>query len=546
MPRRSLWLPLGALFACLVILAGCKKKRVDTDSDDAPPAPAPGAVPAAVSTDAFVFAHVDVKSIRTGALFGEIKQTAEKAGEWDKFEDETLQNAGIKPTSIDAVTAFVFDVPNRGPSKSLVIVTANQAFNKAPMLREAANKMPDARGFYEVQKGELLHFPDDKTLVYVHADLAQKYLDGYAKNRSGWPLSADTTRAAAGHTAFVVVNMDKLPADARRAPDAKQLGALLTAKKVVVTADLKGKELSATVRGTFPDAATAGTAKDMVTGYVGIASAFIAQAAGGKGTPETAAFLPAITEGQRALKAAKVEVSGPDVVVTASYKADFDVGRIVADLVKQGRENGPKALAQNHLKQIGLALHSYHDANQRLLVHGTGANGTAIRNLTEKPLLSWRVAILPYIEQDNLYKQFKQNEPWDGPNNKKLIDKMPQIFAPVGKNPVRNGYTHLQMVVGPNAMQPMGALLNITDGTSNTLAVVEAAEPVIWTKPDDVMLLAKLAPGELKKKFGGLFPGGFYAVMWDGTVRFVKDTVSERTLGLALNPADGQPLGADW
>ncbi len=544
MPRRSLWLSLGVLFACLVILAGCKKKRVDTSSDDSDSPP--GAVPVAVSSDAFVFAHVDVKSIRNSALFSEIKQTVEKAGEWDKFEDNTLQNAGIKPTNIDTVTAFVFDVPDRGPSKAVVIVTANKAFNKTPILREAANKTPDSRGFYEIQKDELLHFPDDKTLVYVHADLAQKYLDGYAKNRSGWPLSADTTRAAAGHTALVTVNMDKLPAEARSAPDAQKFGDLLKVKKVVVTADLKGKELSATVRGTFPDTATAGSAKDLVTGYVGIASTMIAQAAGGKAAPETALFQPAITEAQRALKAAKIEVAGSDVVVTASYKADFDVGRIVADFVKQGRENAPKLTIQNNLKQIVLGLHSYNDAYNHLLVSGVGANGTPLRNPTDKPLLSWRVAVLPYIEQDTLYKQFKMNEPWDGPNNKKLIDKMPKVFAPA-TGPGKPGYTHLQMVVGPNAMRPaIGTLISIADGTANTIAVAEAAEPVIWTKPDDIMLPAKLAQGELKKKFGGQFPGGFHVAMWDGTVRFVKDTVSERTLALAVNPADGQRLGPDW
>src|SRR5439155_11226502 len=94
----------------------------------------------------------------------------------------------------------------------------------------------------------------------------------------------------------------------------------------------------------------------------------------------------------------------------------------------------------------------------------------------------------------------------------------------------------------PGMRYPAG----IPDGTSNTIAVVEVAEPVIWTKPADVDLPAKLNPGDLKKKFGGQFPGGFNVAMWDGSVRFVPDTVSERTLANALNPRDGQVLGADW
>ena len=76
--------------------------------------------------------------------------------------------------------------------------------------------------------------------------------------------------------------------------------------------------------------------------------------------------------------------------------------------------------------------------------------------------------------------------------------------------------------------------------------MIEAAEPVIWTKPDDVMLPGKELPKDLKKKFGGLFPGGFMVAMWDGSVRFISDSISDQTLGNALNPKDGMTLGKDW
>jgi prepilin-type processing-associated H-X9-DG protein len=76
--------------------------------------------------------------------------------------------------------------------------------------------------------------------------------------------------------------------------------------------------------------------------------------------------------------------------------------------------------------------------------------------------------------------------------------------------------------------------------------VVEATEPVIWTKPDDVMLPGKELPKDFRKRFGGLYPGGFNVVMWDGSVRFVADSVSDRTLGLMVDPRDGQPVPSDW
>jgi hypothetical protein len=75
---------------------------------------------------------------------------------------------------------------------------------------------------------------------------------------------------------------------------------------------------------------------------------------------------------------------------------------------------------------------------------------------------------------------------------------------------------------------------------------VEAAEPVIWTKPDDVMFPDKELPKDFRKKFGGQFPGGFTIALWDGSAGFVLDTMSDETLRLALDPADGQVLGSDW
>src|SRR6266511_4847245 len=81
-----------------------------------------------------------------------------------------------------------------------------------------------------------------------------------------------------------------------------------------------------------------------------------------------------------------------------------------------------RAATNNNLTMIGLGLHSYHDAN------GSLPGGFADK--TGKPGLSWRVAILPFIEQDSLFKQFKLDEPWDSEANKKLITVMPKIYPP--------------------------------------------------------------------------------------------------------------------
>ena len=202
----------------------------------------------------------------------------------------------------------------------------------------------------------------------------------------------------------------------------------------------------------------------------------------------------------------------------------------------------------NYLKQIGLALHNYASAyNGPLPVHAVGAKGMPLKNAKDKPLLSWRVALLPYLEHDNLYRQFKLDEPWDSRAQQEAhradAEDLRATQAGQGRATPTSRWS-----IGPNALSPFDMRMpaSFQDGTSQTVAVIEAAQPVIWTKPDDVMLTGKDLPKDLKKKFGGLHPGGFNVLMWDGSVRFVKDSVSETTLSRALNPRDGMVLGSDW
>src|SRR5262249_14951896 len=82
--------------------------------------------------------------------------------------------------------------------------------------------------------------------------------------------------------------------------------------------------------------------------------------------------------------------------------------------------------SQKNLKQIGMAIHSFHDTYKQL------PPAAICDKKTGRPLLSWRVLLLPYLEQEPLFMQFKTDEPWDGPTNKKLLEKMPPVYAPVG------------------------------------------------------------------------------------------------------------------
>jgi uncharacterized protein (TIGR03067 family) len=178
-----------------------------------------------------------------------------------------------------------------------------------------------------------------------------------------------------------------------------------------------------------------------------------------------------------------------------------------------------------HMKLIGLAMHSYHDANKAFPTQAIYSKDG------KKPLLSWRVAILPYIEEVQLYQQFKLDEPWDSDNNKKLIAKMPKWYATPGVKD-KPGMTHYQVITGPGA--PFNdskkiSLRDIVNDTTNTILAVEAKDPVIWTKPADLVL-----PKEKNKlpALGGVRKDGFFVVLFDGSIDFIR----------AANPAKLRPM----
>lgn len=187
----------------------------------------------------------------------------------------------------------------------------------------------------------------------------------------------------------------------------------------------------------------------------------------------------------------------------------------------------------NNLKQIAIAMHTYH-------VDKNALPAAAVYDANGKPLLSWRVMILPYIEQQALYQQFKLNEPWDSAHNKKLLDVMPKLYAPVGVKTDKPHMTFYQVFVGAGTAfegKEGSRLQDIRDGTSNTILAVEAGEPVIWTKPDDLTYQAdKPLP-----KLGGLFKEGFNAMYGDGSVRFIKRQFDEKRMRLAIIRNDGVP-----
>ena len=188
--------------------------------------------------------------------------------------------------------------------------------------------------------------------------------------------------------------------------------------------------------------------------------------------------------------------------------------------------------SQNNLKQMGLAFHIHHDAIGYL------PNNTYTKD--GKGLLSWRVFILPYIEQDQLYKQFKLDEAWDSDTNKPLIAKMPKLYAPIrvkGKEgeTFYRGFAGKGALFGPDNGKGL-KISSIADGTSNTGMIFEAGAATIWTKPDDLVFDAK----KPLAKLGGMFEGLSNVAMCDGSVRRLRKDADEKELRKLIGYNDGE------
>lgn len=229
-------------------------------------------------------------------------------------------------------------------------------------------------------------------------------------------------------------------------------------------------------------------------------------------------------------------------------------------------EAASRARCANNLRSLGLTFQAYREGRGHLPV-------VAITDPQGKPLLSWRVTILPWIKVydrergeiadygfDRLYKMFRLDEPWDSPHNIALLEHMPTIYlCPSEGRSAREGLTNYRVVAGPSTIfeglegvesskvdegfitrdgQP-SAFGTASDGLGDTLMLFESSQAIPWTKPDDLTFGPNLPAPPL----GSKHPGEFLIVLADGSVRGIKAaTPPERIRALITrNGADAPP-----
>lgn len=181
-------------------------------------------------------------------------------------------------------------------------------------------------------------------------------------------------------------------------------------------------------------------------------------------------------------------------------------------------ENPTREQAAKRFRKIAFAMHEYHDGGKSTDGRYYHFPDTASRDPLGRQLLSWRVHLLPLLGQDALYREFHLDEPWDSPHNRKLIDRMPDVYRVGGAKTLAQGKTCLVVPVGEKTVFPGGRgrrIMEIGDRTSYTILAVEADEmhAVIWTQPADW----KLDPDHPSAGLGGHFGDGFLMILVDGS-----------------------------
>ncbi|MGI9516550.1 MAG: protein kinase domain-containing protein [Pirellulaceae bacterium] len=203
------------------------------------------------------------------------------------------------------------------------------------------------------------------------------------------------------------------------------------------------------------------------------------------------------------------------------------------------------------LRQLVYAAHIFHDANRRLpkseerqvsyqnVQDEDGIRRVPVENLNT---YSWRVALLPHLGYQELYDQYRFDEPWDSPNNSLLLRQMPEVFRHPADSPESNETRYVGFAGEAGALGQ--SLEQINDGTSNTLLFVESSTPVLWTQPQDIDFDAD---DDLQPKLEWFLQDECNVALCDASVRTIKTgSGSDRTtIRHLITPSGGEFVDVD-
>lgn len=539
--RLAVAVPLFGVVAALVCV--CRPEPPQAAAQQS--APAQTTDLALIPGDCLGFAHVRVGEVWKSKALEPARKLVEKAGP-SAFEtlDKDFTPA---PSTLERVTTVALPItsPDMASLRTVTILAFNKPFDAAKVTRQymprGEEKKANGKAYMDDKlAGVAVHFADDRTLVFGDTDTLPAFL-----NLKGTPTGAfaAATKLAASKPLVACLNVKAVPLPdelKEQLPD--PLKPLLKAETAVLSAEFE-RDVNLTVSVGFASADDAKAGEKALRAVAEYGRQMLVEPRQEaerlvKGDPARKKDSPRLLEDLVQAAAGLAMLGGvnsldelladpplkPDgTAVTAVVALPPDAARLVGlavvsagvglPAVQKARNAAARMQSTNNLKQIGLAMHNYHDT------HGSFPPA-AICDKKGKKLLSWRVAILPFIEQDNLYKQFKLDEPWDSEHNKPLGEVAVKAFVDPRADTSKATHTHYKVFVGGGAaFDPIlgKKFAQITDGLSNTVLVVAAGEAVPWTKPDDFEFDPKKALPDLSKPFGDLL-----MLMGDGSVRAVR------------------------
>lgn len=537
----------GGVLVAAVVLALSSLRALDTLPDRGVAADL-----AAVPPDALGFVHLRVQDLWQSDLGKGIRQSAPKdlMDELSRVE----QWLGVGVNDLERLTAVVLpgDALSRLggpfvsniPPEAIVVAATLRPYDRVQLLSRILGKSR-----VEAYRTKTLYTSSNEfnsRAVYLinermfavadRPEALRPLLRHSVRPRGEGPLSAALKHAASQHVLVAAAAPTALEATLSGAMTFRgSFGSttfpvftrLLGAEMALLTCDMPAGKLRLALDLSYGDEGAARRALPASQMLWGLIQDAVADAAD---EPDVGSAALLWGHVEHALDGARVERRGTGLRLGIDMDVSEHLRATLPELALRVKQSRDRSQSINNLKQIALACHAYHDTYAFFPKDFADRQG--------KPLLSWRVAILPFLNEGKLYTEFKLNEPWDSEHNKKLLARMPTVLAPIGSAVKEPFGTFYQGFAGPGTIfgNPLGTRMGqVVDGMSNTLLVVEAGEAVPWTKPADLAY----DPKKPLPKLGGMFQEGFAAAFCDGSVHFIRRNFDEQTLRWSITMNDG-------
>lgn len=378
----------------------------------------------------------------------------------------------------------------------------------------------------------------ESTVLFGHAPTVRKMLKAGDTSLSTLTQSVAWKAAETGTISLAVdaTKLKQVMAGAPQDPATAMLSPLWSqASSYTLGINLK-KDLSLSLQTESPDEKSAKMLENSLNGGLALVNGLLANAQAQ--LPDNSPDRKVMDVLSTLLSSQQFERKGTSVTLKLEVEKGTTeklVSETFVPAIIRARIAAQRSLQANNMKQIMLALHNYASAYGHL-------PPSVVIDKESGVARSWRVEILPYIDQAQLYEAYRKNEPWDSEANKVVLAKMPPVFRHPSQ-PADSTFSSVFLAYGEGLFAEPGDkeglhFTDVTDGTSATIAIVEAKQEIPWTKPEDLKIDVKA--DQLPEL--GFVPEGWHVGMGDGSVHFISRTIDVNVMKAMLTRAGGEVL----